>query len=328
MADADGYRTRHQAPPPPPPRHQQRPNHHDRRAQLDDARGTLVLIGGGASPGGEALGTFITLADAQAGGAGRIVGLTSASGDPTGSARAWRHDFAAAGVSRIEIPVVERRDQACDEALARRVREAQGIFLGGGDQVKLVATLSGTPVGEAIYDAFCAGAVVCGTSAGAAALTMTTLANGEVDETTGQLVEMYIGPGLGLLGHHTMIDTHFAERRRLHRLFVAIAGYPELMGLGIDEDTALVVRGHLGTVVGKGGVTFVDGRDVHYDTAPGPGGGGPGQPPLTLSYLRVGIVGSGHVLNLAERELEVVVARRRGESPDLPPARGKAVERS
>jgi len=125
-----------------------------------------------------------------------------------------------------------------------------------------------------------------------------------------------------------MIDTHFAERRRLHRLFVAIAGYPELMGLGIDEDTALVVRGHLGTVVGKGAVTFVDGRDVHYDTARDPGkvrtaGGRPVErPPLTLSYLRVGIVGAGHVLNLRERELEVVVAKRRDATAATSESRG------
>jgi cyanophycinase len=292
---------------------------HDRHTPTSEARGTLVLIGGGASPHGDAIGAFLDLTGGREGGA--IVGITAASGDPAGSARAWKRDFDTAGATRVEIPVIERREQACNAALARRVREARGVFLGGGDQVKLVATLSGTPVGEAIREAFFAGATVCGTSAGAAALTKTTLANGEVDETTGQLVEMYIGPGLGLLGYHTMIDTHFAERRRLHRLFVAIAGYPELMGLGIDEDTALVVRGHLGTVVGKGGVVFVDGRDVHYDTAPGPGGAGPGQPPLTLSYLRVGIVGAGHTLNLRERELEVVVARRRGAAPDLADSR-------
>jgi cyanophycinase len=161
-------------------------------------------------------------------------------------------------------------------------------------------------VGDAIREAHRAGTPVCGTSAGAAALTETTLAHGEVDET-GQLVEMYIGPGLGLLAFRTMIDTHFAERRRLHRLFVAIAGYPEIMGLGIDEDTALVVRGHLGEVVGKGGVTFVDGRGVRYDNADEVQRLGA---KLTLSYLRVGIVGEGHVLNLRERELEVLVQAR------------------
>ncbi|MFL5578370.1 MAG: cyanophycinase [Gemmatimonadaceae bacterium] len=277
-----------------------------RRGSTDEARGTLVLIGGGARPEGRALGAFLDLAGARDG--GLVVGLTTASGDPRGSANAWRRDFAVAGATNVVMPVVARREEARDPRLAALVREARGIFLGGGDQIKLIATLGGTAVGDAIRDAFLDGATVCGTSAGAAALTKTTLANGEVD-AAGALVEMYIGPGLGLLGYHTMIDTHFAERRRLHRLFVAIAGYPELMGLGIDEDTALVVRGHVGEVTGRGGVTFVDGRTVEYDNAGEVRARGDH---LTLSYLRVGIVGAGHALNLRERELEEVV-RRRGE---------------
>lgn len=277
-----------------------------KRRRGEHPAGPIVLIGGGATPGGRALGAFLELARTH--GDGPIIGLTTASGDPSGSAAAWLGDFASAGASNVDIPVVERREQANDAELAARIREARGIFLGGGDQVKLIATIGGTAVGTAIRDACMRGTPVCGTSAGAAALTKTTLANGEVDLETGQLIEMYIGPGLGLLGFHTMIDTHFAERRRLHRLFVAIAGYPELMGLGIDEDTALVVRGHLAEVVGKGGVTFVDGRDVHYDNASEVRARPAAQ--LTLSYLRVGIVGDGHVLNLRERELEEVVQSR------------------
>jgi cyanophycinase len=87
-------------------------------------------------------------------------------------------------------------------------------------------------------------------------------------------------------------------------LFVVIAGNPQLLGLGIDEDTALIVRGHLGEVVGAGGVTFVDGRDsVRFDNA---GDLEKGRQ-LTLSHLRVGIVGTHYHLNLRERELEVLV---------------------
>ena len=82
-----------------------------------------------------------------------------------------------------------------------------------------------------------------------------------------------------------------------HRLFVAIAGYP-LLGLGIDEDTALVVHGHVGEVVGRGGVTFVDGRDtVRYDNASRVTKGGE----LTLSHLRVGLVGTAHKFDLRAR---------------------------
>lgn len=291
-----------------------------RRRRSDEAAGTLVLIGGAASAAGAPFGRFLDLTGAREGGG--IVGFTTASGDPVASAMAWRADFASAGARNIEIPIVDQRARAQDRAIAAMVREARGIFLGGGDQVHLIATLSGTRVGDAIREAHAAGAIVCGTSAGAAALTETTLAHGEVDET-GNLVEMYIGPGLGLLGFKTLIDTHFGERRRLHRLFVAIAGYPEIMGLGIDEDTALVVNGHLGEVVGRGSVTFVDGRGVRYDNADEVKRLGA---KLTLSYLRVGIVGAGHTLNLRERELEVIVqAKARGEP--CPVVKGEGVKR-
>jgi len=153
-------------------------------------------------------------------------------------------------------------------------------------------------LGDAIKDAYVRGAVVAGTSAGAAALTETTLAGGEMDEE-GQLVEMYIGPGLGLVGFSAVIDTHFTQRRRLHRLFVAIAGYPSLLGLGLDEDTALIVTGHVGEVVGAGSVTFVDGSSIKYDNFAEIEHGRE----LTLSAMRVGLVGTGQRFDLREREL-------------------------
>jgi cyanophycinase len=269
-----------------------------------DATGTLVLIGGACTAAGSALGTFMDLAQARDD--GRIVGITSASSDPVDSAHFWKGEFATGGAHNVEIPIIDRRQRAHDERVADMVRGAQGIFLGGGDQVQLVSLLGGSRVATAIREAYNAGAVVCGTSAGAAALTETILAYGETDEN-GERRDMYMGPGLGLLGFHAMIDTHFAARRRLHRLFTAIGRSPELLGLGIDEDTALVVRGHLGRVVGPGGVTFVDGRSVRFDNAEDPRRGGA---EVTMSYLRVGIVGDGYELNLRERELETVVQAR------------------
>ena len=123
---------------------------------------------------GDALGCFIRLAGADRG--APVVGFTTASRNPKGAAAAWKRDFIDAGVSHVEIPIVDTRDAANDPTVAAMVREASGIFLGGGDQVHLIATLSGTAVAEAIRGAFMRGAVVCGTSAGAAALTETTMA--------------------------------------------------------------------------------------------------------------------------------------------------------
>ena len=266
------------------------------------------MIGGACTPHGDALGAFIKLAEAQKG--GPIVGITSASRDVKGSAGHWNADLKTAGAGDFTIPIIETREDACKPEIAKMVRKARGIFLGGGDQIKLITTLSGTPVGEAIFDNYVSGGIVCGTSAGAAALTELTLAGNEVDEE-GNLVEQYIGPGLGLLDFKTIVDTHFSQRRRLYRLFVAIAGFPEIMGLGIDEDTAMIVRGEIGKVVGHGGVTFVDGRTVKFDNAEEVTKGRQ----LTLSSLRVGIVGTGYTFNLRLRELEALLEEPTRTSP-------------
>jgi cyanophycinase len=269
--------------------------------RLRDAKGTLMLIGGGTTAGGPALAGFIEMTGAREG--APIVGFTTASSQVSVSREMWLADLRQTGATNVEIPLVETREQASDPKIIERVRGARGIFLGGGDQVKLVSVLGGTPLGEAIRDAYIDGAIVCGTSAGAAALTKTTLAGNEVDEE-GKLVEQYIGPGLGLLGYHTLVDTHFTQRRRLYRLFVAIAEFPALMGLGIDEDTALVVEREIGTVIGRGGVTFVDGSSVRFNNAPDVTKG----PELTISALRVGIVGTGQQFNLRKRDVQALLS--------------------
>jgi cyanophycinase len=258
------------------------------------------MIGGACTPNGDALGAFVKLAAAAEG--GPIVGITSASRDVRGSANHWHADFAKAGAGEVVIPIIETREDANKRDIAKMISKSRGIFLGGGDQVKLITTLSGTAVGDAIWDNYVSGGIVCGTSAGAAALTELTLAGNEIDEE-GNLVEQYIGPGLGLLSFKTLIDTHFSQRRRLYRLFVAIASYSDIMGLGIDEDTAMIVRGEVGKVVGKGGVTFVDGRTVKFDNAEEVTKGRQ----LTLSSLRVGMVGTGYTFNLRLRELEALL---------------------
>ena len=283
------------------------------RRRNDRNTGTLVLIGGACEPQGEALGAFLRECNALDG--GKIVGITTASQDPTNSAREWMKTFDQAGATHVEIPIVDRRDRAQDRRIARMIEDADGIFFGGGDQVHLVATLGGSRVDRAVREAYANGTVICGTSAGAAALTETILAGGEPDEY-GQMQDLHLGPGFGLLGFRAMIDTHFTQRRRLQRLFMVIAQNPELLGLGIDEDTALVVQDHLGHVAGHGSVTFVDGRGVRFDNADECMDG----KPLTLSYLRVGIVGAGYTLNLRERELEVLLQARReevGGQPEL-----------
>lgn len=268
--------------------------------QTEHATGSLVLIGGAITPHGHALRSFIELTNAHEG--GRIIGLTTASGEAAESALYWTGAFKSVGAANVEIPMFDRSEQT-DARIAELIEQADGVFLGGGDQVKLVTALSGTKTCWAIKHVFQRGGTVCGTSAGAAALSQLTMAGGEID-VEGNLVEQYIGPGFGLLGYDAIIDTHFSQRRRLQRLFLVVAENTHLFGIGIDEDTALVVRDGVGEVVGAGSVMFVDGRDtVRFDNA---GDLDRGRQ-LTLSHLRVGIVGTHYHLDLRARDLRELV---------------------
>jgi cyanophycinase len=274
-----------------------------------DEAGALVLIGGACDPEGAALRSFLKMSGA-ADGAPLIV-LTTASTDPAKAAIAWKRDLESAGATNVEAPVIDRRERAQDPACAELVRSARGIFLGGGDQLKLVSTLGGSRTWRAVREAFGKGAIVCGTSAGAAALSETVLSGGEVT-SAGSAVPLHLGPGLGLLGFSSVIDTHFARRGRLQRLIQQVARNPELLGIGIDENTGLVVRGHLAEVVGPGNVYYVDGRDAKFDNADDVKNG---RAALTLSYLRVGVVGAGYSLNLRERELDFLIEPTEAEEP-------------
>jgi cyanophycinase len=281
-----------------------------RRRRRDDQAGSLVLIGGASDPAGAALGRFLTLSRAAEG--ARIVIITTASTDPVKAAALWTRDLESAGATNVEAPIIDSRQRAQDPACAELVRSARGIFLGGGDQLKLVSTLGGSRVWRAVREAFAEGAIVCGTSAGAAALSETMLSGGEIT-SAGSAVPLHLGPGLGLLGFSSVIDTHFARRGRLQRLIQQVARNPELLGIGIDENTGLVVQGHLAEVVGPGNVYYVDGRDAKFDNADDVKSGGAA---LTLSYLRVGVVGAGYSLDLRERELDFLVESRAAKDLD------------
>jgi len=272
-----------------------------RQRRRGDEAGSLVLIGGACDPAGAALGSFLDLSGARDG--APLVVITSASTDPIKAAEVWKRDLESAGATNVAAPIIDRRQRAQDAECAELVRSSRGIFLGGGDQRKLVSTLGGSRVWRAVKEAFGNGATVCGTSAGAAALSETMLSGGEVT-SAGSAIPLHLGPGLGLLGFSSVIDTHFARRGRLQRLIQQVARNPELLGLGIDENTGIVVRGHLAEVVGPGNVYYVDGRDAKFDNAVDVKAGSAA---LTLSYLRVGVVGAGYTLDLRERELDFLV---------------------
>ncbi len=168
--------------------------------------------------------------------------------------------FARLGAAEV-VPVrPESREDAHDAALVAALHSATGIFMTGGNQLKLSAVISGTPLGEAIIEAHRDGVVVAGTSAGASIQSSHMVAFGGPGATPKQRMTQ-VAAGLGLL-EDAVIDQHFDQRNRYGRLLMIVAQSPRLLGIGVDEDTAAVVTEEDGRqvmrVIGRGSVTVVD----------------------------------------------------------------------
>ncbi len=169
--------------------------------------------------------------------------------------------FSKFGAARVDAVRPESRDEAHDPALVKALDEATGIFMTGGNQLKLSSVVCGTPVGEAILRAHERGAVVAGTSAGASIQSSHMVAFGVGGSTPKQRMTQ-VAAGLGLVDT-TVIDQHFDQRNRYGRLLMIVAQSPQLLGIGVDEDTCGLVEDVDGEsvmrIIGRGAVTVLDG---------------------------------------------------------------------
>ncbi len=173
--------------------------------------------------------------------------------------------FRSEGAGEVVAVRPNTREDAHDPDLVKLIDAATGIFMTGGNQLKLSAILSGTLLGQAIVDAHERGAVVAGTSAGASIQSSHMVAFGGPGATPKQRMTQ-VAAGLGLLPS-TVIDQHFDQRNRYGRLLMIVSQSPQLLGIGVDEDTAAVVEHtteadgsehEILSVIGKGAVTIFD----------------------------------------------------------------------
>jgi len=221
------------------------------------ADGTVIVIGGAEDKVRDRviLSRFVSLA----GGAdARIVVISTASSLGAEAGQRYRQVFGELGVKRFKPIHAVTRSQANDESFVAALSDATGIFLTGGNQLRLSSTIGGTRLADAVLDRFRHGAVVAGTSAGASAMSSHMIAFGASGATPKQRMAQ-VAAGLAVLPG-VIIDQHFQQRNRLGRLLSLIAQNPSLLGLGIDEDTAGVVGpDHVMEVIGRGSITVVDG---------------------------------------------------------------------
>ena len=228
--------------------------------------GHLVIIGGHEDrhEGKEILSRFVALCG---GPTARIIVITAASRIADEVWEIYDQAFRALGARNHAHLRLEGRGDANDEENVRMVAEADGIFMTGGDQKRLLGIIGGTALDAEMHTALkVRGACIGGTSAGASAMSGHMLAQGSTDLLP-EKGAVSLGAGLGFL-HRVVIDQHFSERQRLSRLLSVVAQNPYLQGIGIDEDTALIVeRGRGIEVLGEGSVTIIDGRTMETNIA-------------------------------------------------------------
>ncbi|MEH6437401.1 cyanophycinase [Massilia sp. DD77] len=230
------------------------------------SNGHLVIIGGheDRKHDKEILSRFVELS----GGPGaNIVVITAASRIADKMWDMYDEAFGDLGVTRHSHLELNSRQDANSPEFVRQAAEADGIFMTGGDQRRLLALIGGTALDAEMHVALkMRGAVIGGTSAGASAMSGHMLAQGRADLLP-EKGSVSLGAGLGFL-HRVVIDQHFSERQRLSRLLSVVAQNPYLQGIGIDEDTALVIERGVGIeVLGEGAVTIVDGRTMTTNVA-------------------------------------------------------------
>jgi len=228
-------------------------------AQDNNAQGALFIIGGGSRPP-EMVRELCQLALKDT--TDYILIFPQASSEPDTSFYYATLQFRALGYHRI-YQVFQEGDQPFRHTLLDTIRMASLIYLGGGDQSRFMELVKDNPLYMALHDAYNQGAVIAGTSAGAAVMSrlMITGDQKKYPDYTGdfQTIEagnMELAQGLGLLSS-VVIDQHFIKRMRFNRLLTVVLEQPEITGIGIDESTALYVKNSHGTVYGAGQVMVI-----------------------------------------------------------------------
>lgn len=225
-------------------------------------RGPVMVIGGAEDKRGErsVLSRFVELAGPEP----HLVVLSTASMRGEEATVRYGELFTEMGAARITGLRPLAREEAADPAASDALMDADGVFLTGGNQVRLVSVIGGTRLEDALFSARDRGAVIAGTSAGASAVAAHMVAFGRPGASPRHRM-VHISAGLGLV-EDVIVDQHFEQRGRMGRLLAAVALSPKLLGLGLDEDTAAILYADRTLeVVGKGAVTIVDGSNITTD---------------------------------------------------------------
>jgi len=225
--------------------------------------GRLLVIGGAEDPNEKDLRILPHLVRMAGGKKARVMVCSSPSENPKEKVRTYGRLFEKIGVEEVIDASITDRNEASTPEILEGVERATAIFFTGGDQLRLTALMAGSQMCERIRERlYGEGLVVAGTSAGAAAMSGVMIIGGSSSGTV-RRADVSLAPGLGYW-RDTVVDTHFNQRGRPNRLFAIFAHNPQVLGIGIDENTAIEVEpGGSFRVLGEGAVMVLGGRVSH-----------------------------------------------------------------
>lgn len=254
--------------------------------------GVLIIVGGHEDKENEAI---ILQEVVKHLGGGKLIVSTVASEEPAEYFREYHKVFTRLGVKEIAEIYVQDRHKSLDKEKMQELEGASGVYFTGGDQLRISSQIGDTPFENHVWEIYQQGGVVAGTSAGASVMAEVMLVRGSGNESY-KLGDVHLAPGLGFMPN-VIIDQHFAERGRIGRLLGAVALNPRILGIGIDEDTAILVRGKEFSVIGSGAVYIVDGSQVTRSNI----AEGEQDSVLSMFGVKLHVLSAGDSFNLSTR---------------------------
>ena len=279
---------------------------------MHNPKGKLITIGGAEDKGtdlekGEIhrnnlnffeLGILRRVVEEAGGNTARIEVVTTASMIPMEMGNNYLNAFGKIGCINIGLMHIRNRYDAANEEFLERIGQCDAIMFSGGNQMRLTATFGGTEFLRILLNRYHNEPfVVAGTSAGAMAMSNTMIYEGNA--TRSHLKgEVKITTGLGFIDD-VIIDSHFEKRGRFSRLAQAVAANPSAIGIGLGEDTGmLIIEGNKMEAIGSGLVIIIDGHEIqHSNIADIPDGN-----PVSIENLKVHFCEKGNGYLLRERK--------------------------
>lgn len=235
----------------------------------------------------------------------RIEVITTASSIPEEVGENYVDAFGKIGCNNIGILPIKNRQDAAQQDYINRIKNCDGVMFSGGDQLRLTAIFGGTEIYQILHDRLNneSNFVIAGTSAGAMAMSNTMIYQGKSD-LAHLKGEVKITTGLAFVAN-VIIDSHFDKRGRFNRLAQAVASNPQCTGIGLGEDTGVVItHDNQLEVVGSGAVVIVDGRDIQHSNITDISEGAP----ISIEGLKVNILVSGNGYLLKQRMFQQIAA--------------------